>query len=127
MRMFMNVDIISSLRMIMSNNTLFYQTDFEYDVEIFQRAAAGSYFLWMSRKSGTYLFNEYDTHIRDISTPDEASIAIKHLIPVYILKPDNTSEKAQNTADVSNAVYSGHIFGMGRQEKRLLNNIKGGK
>lgn len=279
MQMFEIVDIINSLRMIMNSNTFFYQTDFDYDVEILQKAAAGSLFLWMSRKSGTYLFNEHDAHIRDTCayytwqyytdtqyygvkafaievlenedrrpigniyelnynahredvrknsfnaksvsvtfkpthhkdrytrefepgeynnnwrsildrygeaecirhilgikdanrlnqiladallrrrekaipsavndyvkdmvrrrfheygytqddmvfiTPDEASMALKHLIPVYILKSDNTSEKAQNTADVNNAVYSGRIFGMSVQEKRVLNYFKAG-
>lgn len=279
MRKFEDVDIIGSLRKIMSNNTMFYQTDFEYDVETLQQAAAGSHFLWMSRDCGTYLFDEHDTHIRDtyayytwqyytdtqyyrvksfavkvlenengqpfgniyelnynlhreevrknsfppksvditfkpthlragytrgfeageynnnwlgiinrygeaenvrhilngedenrlnkilddfrarretdavpatvdsyvaemvkehfhgygytrndmvFTTPEDASIALKHLIPVYILNPDNTAQKAQSTADVTNAVYNRRLLGMDSQGKRLLSFFKAG-
>jgi hypothetical protein len=263
----------------MSNNTLFYQTDFEYDVETLQKAAVGSYFLWMSRSSGTHLFNEYDAHIKDtdahttwqyytdsqrygvkafavevldnengrpigniyelhynmhsedvrlisfnaksvaitfkpthrkekytrefepaeyinrwsgildrygeaesvrhilgakddkhlqailadfrarrraetlpatieeyvkdmvkarfhgygytrddmvFTTPEDASMALKHQIPVYILNPDNTAKKVQSENDIANATYDERIFGMGSQEKRLLNFFKAG-
>ena len=274
MRVFKDVDIIASLRKIMSHNTQFYQTDFNYDIDDFKKAAASSHFLWMSRKSGTELFNERDAHIRnhtahnswgyysdtmhygvkafavnvkenfsgniygdiyelhynqhieevrknsfsarsadvtfkpnnvypettrafDISeynerwraiidrygeakgvnfnlnrgddalldkylaeswkrreteavpanvgefiremvkerfhgygytkgdmvftTPEQATAAIKHHIPVHVLSPDNTSDKATTTVDVNNALYGGSIFGMSGSDKKLLN------
>lgn len=65
MRKFENVDIISTLRKIVNNNNLYYKTDFEYDVETLKEAAEGSRFLWMSRYSGTNIFDERETHIRN--------------------------------------------------------------
>jgi hypothetical protein len=68
-------------------------------------------------------FHEYG-YTRDdmvFTTPEEATKALERLIPVHILNPDNTAEKAQCTNDVTTAVYNGRIFGMGSQEKRLLN------
>jgi hypothetical protein len=65
MRVFKDVDIISALRKITENNTVFYQTDFKYDAETLRTAAEGSHFYWMSRKSGTWLFDDRDIHIRD--------------------------------------------------------------
>ena len=40
MNKFENVDIIASLDAIMRQNTAFYQSDFEIDKEIIQKAAA---------------------------------------------------------------------------------------
>jgi hypothetical protein len=65
MRVFKEVPIISTLRKIVENNNLFYKTDYAYDAETLGNAAEGSRFLWMSRTSGTWLFDERDVHIRD--------------------------------------------------------------
>jgi hypothetical protein len=65
MRVFKDVDVISALRRIMENNTVFYQTDFKYDADTLKEAAKGSRFYWMSRTSGTWLCDERDTHVRD--------------------------------------------------------------
>ena len=274
MRKFEDVDIITVLRKIVDNNTMFYKNDFNYDTETFKQAAEGSHFLWLSRKSGTDLYHERDAHIRNheahyswqyytdtayygvkafavevlgnndgrpfgniyelnynqhreevrknsfsartvditfkpthtfpettrtfdvaeyndnsraivnrygeiksvkynlsneddvrlaeiladsrrqreidaetanaadyireivkkhfhdygytrdnmaFTTPEDAQAAIEHLIPVYILHPDNTAESAKTVADINNAVYDGRILGMGARDKRLLN------
>lgn len=70
MNKFENVDIIASLDAIMRQNTAFYQSDFEIDKEIIQKAAASpaaedKRILWLSRPSGTYCFRERDVFLKD--------------------------------------------------------------
>ena len=70
MNKFENVDILASLDAIMWQNTAFYQSDFEIDKEIIQRAAASpaaedKRILWLSRPSGTYCFRERDVFLKD--------------------------------------------------------------
>lgn len=70
MNKFENVDIIASLDAIMRQNTAFYQSDFEIDKEIIQKAAASpavwdKRLLWLSRPSGTYCFRERDIFLKD--------------------------------------------------------------
>ena len=66
MRKFESVDIIDTLRKIVNNNTLFYQSDFEYDAETLKSAATNNgYYLWMSRNSGTWLLDERDVYIHN--------------------------------------------------------------
>lgn len=70
MNKFENVDIIASLDVIMRQNTAFYQSDFEIDKEIIQKAAASpaaedKRILWLSRPSGTYCFRERDVFLKD--------------------------------------------------------------
>jgi hypothetical protein len=67
-RKFENVDVIDALRKIMSHNTRFYQTDYNYDIKTLTDAAAASddsnrSFLWMSRDSGTWCFPERNVYI----------------------------------------------------------------
>ena len=274
MRKFADVDIIGTLRKIMENNNLYYQSDFVYDAEALETAAEGERFLWMSRSSGTWLMFEHDAHIRNthayntwqyytdvkyygvkafavevteneggrpfgniieldykkhveevrknsfnaktvevtfrpshrgggsirefdvveyndnwrsildrygqpekishildiddsrllkkalteirarreaeavpatvgsyvkdtvkerfhdygytrddmaFTTPEDAYGALKHLIPVYVLHPDNTAEQIKNRGEVDDAVYAGRMFGMSSRDKKLLN------
>lgn len=70
MNKFENVDIFDSLGAIMRQNTAFYQSDFEIDKEIFQKAAASptaedKTLLWFSRPSGTHCFKERDVFLKD--------------------------------------------------------------
>lgn len=70
MNKFKNVDILSSLDAIMRQNTAFYQSDFEIDKAIIQKAAASpaaedKRLLWLSRPSGTYCFRERDVFLKD--------------------------------------------------------------
>ena len=70
MNKFENVDIVASLDAIMRQNTGFYQSDFEIDKEILQKAAASPAvedrrLLWLSRPSGTYCFRERDVFLKD--------------------------------------------------------------
>jgi len=70
MNKFENVDIVASLEAIMKQNTGFYQSDFEIDKEIIQKAAASSnrddkMLLWLSRPSGTHCFRERDVFLKD--------------------------------------------------------------
>jgi hypothetical protein len=279
MRKFEDVDVISTLRKIVDNNTLFYQTDFKYDAETLKEAAEGSHFYWMSRTSGTWLINDRDAHIRNtydyntwqyysdtkyygvkafavavkeningqpygdiyelhynkhreeirqnsfnartvdvtfkptrwqerttreidvaeyndnwraivnrygeaesvrhnlskedesrlaevlrgmrarreeeavpvsagsyikemvkerfheygytrddmvFTTPEDADTALKHLIPVHILNPDNTAEQAKKPKEIADALYGGKMFGMNGRDKKLLNFFKAG-
>ena len=57
---FENVDVIASLEAIMKQNTAFYQSDFEIDKQILQKAAISPVpedkrLLWFSRPSGDVL------------------------------------------------------------------------
>ena len=68
MQKFENVDVIAALSEIMRQNTAFYQSDFDIDKGIIQRAAASDQavdktLLWMSRPSGTYCFRERDVFL----------------------------------------------------------------
>ncbi len=70
MQKFENVDVIAALGEIMRQNTAFYQSDFDIDKGIIQRAAASDQavdktLLWMSRSSGTYCFRERDVFLKD--------------------------------------------------------------
>lgn len=70
MQKFENVDVIVALGEIMRQNTAFYQSDFDIDKGIIQRAAASDQavdktLLWMSRSSGTYCFRERDVFLKD--------------------------------------------------------------
>ena len=70
MNKFENVDIIASLDAIMRQNTAFYQSDFEIDKEMIQKAAASQNagdktLLWFSRPSGTQCSRERDVLLKD--------------------------------------------------------------
>ena len=70
MNKFENLDILASLDAIMRQNTAFYQSDFEIDKEMIQKAAASpaaedKRILWLSRPSGTYCFRERDVFLKD--------------------------------------------------------------
>lgn len=67
---FENVDVFASLAAIMRQNTAFYQSDFEIDKEMIQRAAASQNaedktLLWFSRPSGTQCSRERDVLLKD--------------------------------------------------------------
>lgn len=68
MRKYENVDVIAALGAVMESNTVHYKTDFQYDVEMFQKAAAApdgdiDRLLWLSRPSGTECFYERDAYL----------------------------------------------------------------
>lgn len=67
---FENVDVVASLEAIMKQNTAFYQSDFNIDKQILQKAAIspipeGKRLLWFSRPSGTCCFRERDVFLKD--------------------------------------------------------------
>ena len=67
---FENVDVIASLEAIMKQNTAFYQSDFDIDKQILQKAAVSPVpedkrLLWFSRPSGTCCFRERDVFLKD--------------------------------------------------------------
>lgn len=67
---FEDMDVFASLHAIMKQNTGFYQSDFEIDKEIIQKAAASpnredKTLLWLSRPSGTHCFRERDVFLKD--------------------------------------------------------------
>jgi hypothetical protein len=68
MRRFENVDIIDALAGVMERNTKHYQSDFEYDKEMFIAAAESAEpgdknMLWLSRESGTHCVSERSAFI----------------------------------------------------------------
>lgn len=70
MNKFENVDIVASLDTIMRQNTAFYQSDFDIDKGILQKAAASQSvedktLLWFSRPSGTQCDRERDIFLKD--------------------------------------------------------------
>ena len=67
---FEDMDVFASLHAIMKQNTGFYQSDFEIDKEIIQKAAESpnredKTLLWLSRPSGTHCFRERDVFLKD--------------------------------------------------------------
>ena len=65
MNKFENVDVIASLQAVMKQNTTHYQSDFQYDADLFRAAAKSAdsmekTFLWLSRPDGTYCERERD-------------------------------------------------------------------
>mgnify|MGYP000756061377 FL=1 len=67
---FENVDVIASLEAIMKQNTAFYQSDFDIDKQLLQKAAVSPVpedkrLLWFSRPSGTCCFRERDVFLKD--------------------------------------------------------------
>lgn len=67
---FENVDVIASLEAIMKQNTAFYQSDFDIDKQILQKAAVSPVpedkrLLWFSRPSGTCCIKERDAFLKD--------------------------------------------------------------
>lgn len=70
MRAFIDVDAQECLRRVTEENTVHYRADFEYDIHALKAAALNGYlrdFLWMSRESGTYLFNHKHVFVKGIS------------------------------------------------------------
>jgi len=70
MRKYENVDITAALGAVMEINTEHYKTDFQYDKEMFLKAAANpdadnTRLLWMSRPSGTWCFKERDVLLKE--------------------------------------------------------------
>jgi len=70
MRKYENVDIVAALGAVVELNTAHYKSDFQYDIDMFKRAARdpdgeNNRFLWLSRPSGTYCQRERDTYIKD--------------------------------------------------------------
>lgn len=68
MRKYENVDVIAALGAVMDANTEHYKTDFQYDIEMFKKAAAApdgdiNRLLWLSRPSGTECFYERDAYL----------------------------------------------------------------
>ena len=65
-----NIEIIAFLREILQANTQNYQSDFQYDIDSLQAAAAESKaenrsWLWMSRPSGTWCFKEREVFLQN--------------------------------------------------------------
>lgn len=67
---FENVDVLAYLEKIMQQNTGYFQSDFEIDRKIIEKAsvqpaAVDRTLLWMSRPSGTHCFRERDVFVKD--------------------------------------------------------------
>jgi len=73
-------------------------------------------------------FHEYGYKRDDMvfTTPDDAVAALKHHIPVHILYPNNTSDRATTTVEIDKSLFAGFMFGMSATDKRLLNFYQAG-
>ncbi len=70
MEKFMDVNIIDALRAIMETNTIYYKTDFNYDIDSFRKVARRKEpeeknLLWLSRTSGTHVYSEHQVFQKD--------------------------------------------------------------
>lgn len=66
MKAFIGVDIQECLRRVVEENTLYHKADFEYDIGDLKNAISvldSKNFLWVSRESGTYCFQERDVYL----------------------------------------------------------------
>ena len=87
-------------------------------------ASVGSYVKEMVKNR----FHDYGYTRGDMAftTPEDACAALKHQIPVYILYPNNTSDRAKTTVEIDKSLYAGYMFGMNERDKRLLNFYQAG-
>ena len=65
-----DIDIIAFLSKVVQTNTHNYQSDFQYDIDTLQNAAAASEaenrsMLWLSRPSGTWCFKEREVFLQN--------------------------------------------------------------
>lgn len=64
---FLDVDVLATMKKIMEQNTDFYQTDFQYDIQQLREAMEdrNGYrgFLWLTRQNGTWCFPERNVYI----------------------------------------------------------------
>jgi len=106
MNKFENVDIFASLGAIMRQNTAFYQSDFEIDKEIFQKAAASpatedKTLLWLSRPSGTHCFRERDVFLKDTAPHNTwrfyAEQTRDHILAYAVTITDSEDEKMKGS------------------------------
>ena len=66
MKAFVDVDIQECLRRVVDENTLYYKTDFEYDIGKLKNAMyshSSKHLLWFSRESGTHCFDERQVYL----------------------------------------------------------------
>ncbi|MFI3279623.1 MAG: hypothetical protein R3Y55_03760 [Rikenellaceae bacterium] len=68
---FKNIDILDFMGQVVEINTDHYKTDLEYDkktlTKVLEGPALGQRFLWVSRKSGTHLFQEREVFLERTS------------------------------------------------------------
>ncbi|MEN3005978.1 hypothetical protein [Dehalobacterium formicoaceticum] len=66
MKAFIDVDIQECLRRVVEENTLYYKTDFEYDIGKLKNTVffhSPKNLLWFSRESGTHCFDERQVYL----------------------------------------------------------------
>jgi len=130
MRKFENVDIVSALGAVVELNTEHYKGDFKYDIEMFKNAAQAaqnpnsenSHFLWLSRHSGTYCFNERDVYVKDTAAHNywmgsadilgtqtsNPTIIVNDRIQAYAVKITGI-ENGRIKGDLYQLDYRGHV------------------
>src|SRR5690606_29187095 len=101
---FKNVDVIEALRNIVKLNTENYQSDFNYDVLRLKTDTGKDYFFFMTRKFGTWLFNEDDVY----RVSSHANITWK----CYANNAENVKVYAVEVTDRSKDSVYGNIYEM---------------
>lgn len=107
MRKYENVDVTAALGAIMEINTEHYKSDFKYDIEMFQRAAAepdgeNNRLLWLSRPSGTECFRERDAFVKETSSHNSWSY--------YAATKDNILAYAVEITGMENGKPMGNLY-----------------
>ena len=101
---FKNVDVIEALRNIVKLNTENYQSDFNYDVLRLKTDTGKDYFCFMTRESGTWLFNEEDVY----RVGSHANTTWKY----YANNAENVKVYAVEVTDRSKDSVYGNIYEM---------------
>lgn len=101
---FKNVDIIDALRNIVKLNTENYQSDFNYDVFRLKTDTGKDYFYFITRESGTWLFNEEDVY----KVNSHANTTWKY----YANNAENVKVYAVEVTDRSKDSVYGNIYEM---------------
>ena len=101
---FKNVDVIEALRNIVKLNTENYQSDFNCDVLRLKTDTGKDYFFFLTRKFGTWLFNEDDVY----RVSSHANITWK----CYANNAENVKVYAVEVTDRSKDSVYGNIYEM---------------
>lgn len=105
------VNIIDVLGQVVDHNNHNYQSDFEYDKVKLLGAKAGDTFVWLSRRNGTWLFNERDVYIKSTSSNHTWSYyggSKSENVKAYLVEITG-DENHQPTGDIVEMDYEKHL------------------
>lgn len=110
----LNVDVIAFLEDQMKRNTQHYQSDFEIDKAIINRAMESEHredktLIWMSRSHGTHCYTEYEAFIQDSAAYSTLRFYAEQTSePIIAFAVELTGRE--------NGVIRGNVYGMDFQK-----------